>query len=78
MRAEAGGATELGRQFGVLFGDPELRSGSFGVGEGVDDFSLGAGELSGTLKILEGFGNLVLLQEKLGHGGDSNVALGVD
>lgn len=71
-------AGKLSSQLGVLFGDLDLCSGGFGVREGVDDFSFCAGELGGALKILEGFGHLVLLQEKLCHGSHGYVALRID
>ena len=35
-------------------------------------------QLGGTLEILDGLGHLALLEEQLGHGGDGDVALGVD
>jgi len=62
----------------VLLLDFELCAGGLGVGKGVDDLTLGAGELGGALEVLEGIGDLALLEEELGHGGDGDVALGVD
>ena len=62
----------------VLLLDLELCAGGLGVGKGVDDLTLGAGELGGALDVLEGIGDLALLEEELGHGGDGDVALGVD
>lgn len=62
----------------VLLLNLELGAGGLGVGEGVDDLALGAGELGGALEVLERVGDLALLQEKLGHGGDGDVAFGID
>lgn len=71
-------ALQSAGKLGVLLLDFELCAGCLGVGEGVDDLALGAGELGGALEVLQGVGDLALLQEELGHGGDGNVALGVD
>lgn len=62
----------------VLLLDLELSAGGLGVGEGVDDLALGAGEFGGALEVLERVGDLALLQEELGHGGDGDVAFGID
>ena len=62
----------------VLLLDLELCAGSLGVRKGVDNFTLSAGELGGALEVLEGVGDLALLQEELSHGSDSDVAFGVD
>lgn len=62
----------------VLLLDLELCARRLGVRKSVDDLSFGAGKLSGALKVLEGVSDLALLQEELSHGGDGDVALGVD
>jgi len=62
----------------VLLLDLELCAGGLSVGKGVDNLTLSAGELGGALEVLEGIGDLALLEEELGHGGDGNVAFGVD
>ena len=62
----------------VLLLNLELCAGGLGVGKGVDNLTLSAGELGGALEVLEGIGDLALLEEELGHGGDGNVAFGVD
>ena len=62
----------------VLLLDFELCAGGLGVGKGVDDFTLSAGELGGALEVLEGVGDLALLEEELGHGGDGNVTFRVN
>lgn len=71
-------AGKLGRQLGVLLGDLHLCSCRLGIGEGVDDLTLGSGELGRTLEVLEGSGHVVLLEKKLGHGGNGNIALGIN
>ena len=62
----------------ILLLDLELGSGGLGVGECVDDLALGSRQLSGTLKVLQGLVDLALLEEELGHGGNSDIALWVD
>ncbi len=69
---------QLARELGVLLLDLDLGAGGLGVREGVDQLALGAGQLGGALKVLEGLGHLALLEEELGHGGDGDVAFGVD
>ena len=69
---------KTGRQLGVLLLDLQLSAGSLGVGDGVDDLGLGASQLGSALEVLQSLGDLALLKEELGHGADSNVALGVD
>lgn len=84
MRAhpETRGATsatgKLGRKLRVLLGDLNLCPCSLSIGEGVDDLAFGARELGGALKVLEGAGHIVLLEQELGHGRDCNIALGID
>ena len=56
----------------------ELCPCGFGVGESVDDLALRSGELGGTLEVFERFRHFALLQEKLRHCGDGDVAFGVD
>jgi hypothetical protein len=65
-------------KLGVLLLDLELCASRLGVRKSVDDLALGAGELGGALEVLESVGDLALLQEELGHGGDGDVAFGVD
>lgn len=62
----------------VFLLDFELCAGGLGVGKGVDNLTLGARELGGALEVLEGIGDLALLKEELSHGGDGDVAFGVD
>ena len=71
-------ALELAGKLGVVLLHLDLCPRGLGVGKGVDEFALGTGELGGALEELEGLDNLALLEEELGHGGDSNIALGVD
>lgn len=71
-------ALELAGELGVVLLYLDLCPRGLGVGKGVDKFAFGAGELGGTLKELEGLDDLALLEEELGHGGDGDVALGVD
>ena len=73
-----GTTCELSGKLGVLLGDLDLCPCGLGVGKGVDDLTLGASELGSALEVLEGTGDVVLLEEELGHGGNSNIALGVD
>lgn len=70
--------TQLRLQLGVLLLYLELGPGGFGVGERVDDLAFCPGELGGALKVLEGFGDLALLEKKLGHGGHGDVTFRVD
>ena len=69
---------QAGSQLGVLLLDLQLGAGGLGVGDGVDDLSLGASQLSSALEVLESLGDLALLEEELGHGSNGNVALGID
>lgn len=71
-------ALELAGKLGVVLLDLDLCPRGLGVGEGVDEFALGTGKLSGALKELEGLNDLALLEEELGHGGNGDVALGVN
>lgn len=77
-RRSAAHALQSAGKLGVLLLDFELCAGCLSVGKSVDDLALGAGELGGALEVLQGVGDLALLQEELGHGGDGDVALGVD
>lgn len=76
--SRAGATCELGGKLGVLLRDLDLGAGGLGVGEGVDNLTLCASELGGALEVLECAWDVVLLKEELGHGGDGNIALGVD
>lgn len=69
---------QAGSQLGVLLLDLQLGAGGLGIRNGVYDLGLGASELGGPLEVLEGLGDLALLQEQLGHGANGNIALGVD
>jgi hypothetical protein len=63
---------------GVLLLDLKLCASRFSVRESVDNLALSAGELGGALEVLEGVGDLALLEKELGHGGNGDVAFGVD
>lgn len=69
---------QLGCQLRVLFLDLQLGPRGLGVGKGIDNLARGARKLSSTLEVGEGIGHLALLQEELGHGGDGNIAFGID
>lgn len=71
-------ALETGGELGVLLLDLELGTRSLGVREGVNRLAFGAGQLGGAFEVFEGLGDLALLEEELGHGGDGDVAFGVD
>lgn len=69
---------ELAGKLGVVLLDLDLCPRGFGIRKSVDEFAFGAGELGGALEELEGLDDLALLEEELGHGGDGDIALGVD
>lgn len=70
--------TETACELRVLLLDLKLRPRRLGVGKRVNNLALGSRKLSRPLEERERLGNLALLEEKLGHGGNSNIALGVD
>jgi hypothetical protein len=76
--AGSGATSELGCQLGILLCDLNLCSGRLSIGQGVDNLALGSGKLGRTLKVLEGSGDVVLLEKELGHGGNSDITLRVD
>lgn len=65
-------------QLGVLLLHLQLRPCRLRIRDGVDDFTLGPGQLSCPLEVLERLGNLTLLQEQLGHGSNRDVAFRVN
>lgn len=71
-------ALELASELRVVLLNLDLCPRGLGIGKGVDKLAFGTGELGGALEELEGFDDLALLEEELGHGGNGNVALGVD
>jgi hypothetical protein len=71
-------ALQSAGKLGVLLLDLELCASCLGVRKSVDDLALGAGELGGALEVLESVGDLALLEKELSHGGDRDVAFGVD
>jgi hypothetical protein len=62
----------------VLLLNLKLCAGGLGVRKSVDDLGLGARELGSLLKVLKGLRDLALLEEELSHGGNGNVAFGVN
>jgi hypothetical protein len=62
----------------VLLLDLELCARRLGVRKSVDNLALGTGKLGGALEVLEGVGDLALLEEKLSHGSNGDVAFGVN
>jgi hypothetical protein len=71
-------ALQSAGKLGVLLLYLKLCASRLSVRKSVDDLALSAGELGGALEVLEGVRDLALLQEELGHGGDGDVAFGVD
>lgn len=69
---------QLGGKLGVLLLNLELGTCSLGIGQGIDNLSWCSSELSSTLKVLQGVNDLSLLQKELSHGGNSNIALGIN
>lgn len=71
-------ALQAGSELWILLLHLQLRPRGLSIGEGIDDFTFGSGELGGALEVLEGVSDLALLEEELCHGGDGDIAFGID
>lgn len=69
---------QLRGQGWVFLLDLDLRPRGLCVGQRIHQLAFRARKVRRPLKVLERFCHLALLQEELGHRGDSNIALGVD
>jgi hypothetical protein len=69
---------QFARQLGILFLNRDLSPRGFGIRQRIDEFSLGTRKLGSTLKILQGVGDLALLQQQLGHRRNSDITLCVN